>query len=279
MIKPLILISNDDGIDAPGIKHLWQAIKDHAETCIVAPKSEQSCKGLGVSICKTIHIQQESWEEETVAWSVTGTPADCIKSALSILLPSHPTLIISGINRGTNAGRTVLYSGTVGAVIEGALRGIPGIAFSSFDHEKTEYALFERHIPPIIDFVLKNPLPKGSVLNVNFPSMIALNNHSLSDVRGIKLARQGKQYWIEDPICENHKKSYYIDAKLKHFDEAPDSDIFWLEQGFITCVPIHIEELTDHSYINDLKTTFEQHTFSQKHQGDQVPAACAFSRK
>src|SRR5574338_1188667 len=140
--KSHILITNDDGIKAPGIQHLWSALKDFATISIVAPKTEQSGVGLGITIRSALHIEEFAWEELDSCWSVTGTPADCVKMALSVLLPSPPDLIVSGINRGTNAGRTVLYSGTIGGVIEGILRGIPGIAFSSFDMANTEYAQF-----------------------------------------------------------------------------------------------------------------------------------------
>ena len=257
--RPKILITNDDSIHAPGIKYLWKALKEYADLTIVAPKTEQSGVGLGITITTALHIQKISWGEETPAWSVSGTPADCIKIAASVLLENPPDLIVSGINRGTNSGRNVLYSGTIGGVIEGILRGIPGIAFSSYDFHNTEYAAFVPYIPNIVDFTLKNPLPTGTLLNVNFPSQ-----EKKTEINGIKLTRQGKQYWLEDPLCYHEALSTYkLGAKLKSFEEADDSDIYWLDRGYIACVPVHVDELTDWRYINAEKIQFEQ-LFSEK---------------
>ena len=120
--KPFLLITNDDGIRAPGIKHLWESVKDHADVAIVAPLVEKSGCGMSITWTKPLHIQEISWESNIPAWSISGTPADCVKMAIAILLDRRPDFIISGINRGSNAGRTVFYSGTVGGVIEGALK-------------------------------------------------------------------------------------------------------------------------------------------------------------
>lgn len=256
--QPKILITNDDSIYAPGIKHLWNAIKEHSEPCIVAPKTEQSGVGLGITFRTSLHIEKFLWDENTPAWSVSGTPADCVKVAASVLLQEAPDLIISGINKGLNAGRTVLYSGTIGGVIEGILRGIPGIAFSSYDIHETEYALFEPYIPKIVDFVLKNPLPAGTLLNVNFPSMSTLKKLGLETVLGIKLTRQGRSYWVEQPECRPEATSYMINAKLLECVEAENSDMHWLEKGYISCVPIHVDELTDWRYIKSHKELFDE---------------------
>jgi len=262
--KPKILITNDDSISAPGIWHLWNAVKNHYETCIVAPKFEQSGKGLGITLHEALHIDPVSWDNDCPAFSVTGTPADCIKLAASIILPHPPDLIISGINRGCNAGRTVLYSGTIGGVIEGVLRGISGIAFSSFDIADTEYTLFEPYIAEIVDFVIKHPMPSGTLLNVNFPSKHVLQALNLEIPPGIKLTRQGKQYWIEDPLKHASADSaYMLGTKLKSFDELSESEIYWLEKGYIACVPIHVDELSDFRYIRAQEQAFETH-FSAK---------------
>ena len=131
--RPFLLITNDDGIHAPGLKHLWEAVAEHAETSIVAPATEKSGCGLSITWAKPLRVHPIEWENKTPCWSVSGTPADCIKMGLNVLLDKPPHMILSGVNRGSNAGRTVLYSGTIGGVIEGALKGIPGIAFSFCD--------------------------------------------------------------------------------------------------------------------------------------------------
>jgi 5'-nucleotidase len=251
--KPKILITNDDSIHAPGIKYLWRALKEYADLTIVAPKREQSGVGLGITIHSALHIEKFPWEDGTDAWSVSGTPADCIKIASSVLLSNPPDLIVSGINRGTNSGRNVLYSGTIGGVIEGTLRGVPGIAFSSYDIHNTEYAAFTSYVPQIVDFILNNPLPNGTLLNVNFPSM-----DKVSEQIEVKLTRQGKQYWLEDPLCYHEAISTYsMQAKLVSFVEAEDSDIYWLDHGHISCVPVHVDELTDWRYMQSHKEAFD----------------------
>ena len=120
-----ILIINDDGIHAPGLIHLWKALVDLADVTIIAPAIEQSGVGLGITLRSPLHIESVAWNKGTPAWKISGTPADCVKMALSVILKTPPDLIVSGINRGSNSGRNVLYSGTVGGVIEGVLRNIP----------------------------------------------------------------------------------------------------------------------------------------------------------
>ncbi len=253
MPRPHILITNDDGIHAPGIKHLWQALKAFAEISIVAPAKEQSGAGLAISPHHPLEIAQVAWPEEASAWSLTGTPADCVKFALSVCLKKQPDLIVSGINRGANHGRNVLYSGTCGGAIEGVLRGIPSIAFSSFDLKNTEYAAFEEYIPGIVNFVIEHPLPYGSLLNVNFPSTAGKTPSQYS----LKLTRQGKEYWLEEPQ-QRDSGAYMLGAKLSKYDEHEESDATWLDRGYITATPIHVNELTDLHYLQDKKDLFSQ---------------------
>jgi 5'-nucleotidase len=254
--KPHILITNDDGLFAPGIRHLAKALAPHAHLTIVAPSFEQSGMGLAISIRSELVLETHELPFGS-AWSVTGTPADCVKMALSVILPSLPDLIVSGINRGSNHGRTALYSGTVGAVIEGALRGVNGIAFSSYDYEETEYELFEPYIPQIVSYVLENPLPSGTLLNVNFPSILE-HPEIKTEQRPleIRLTRQGKQYWAELPQEQSHR-SYILGAKLLSFQEHEESDAFLLNQGYITATPVHVGELTDQNYFASQKSTFD----------------------
>ena len=248
MVRPFILITNDDGIHAPGLRHLWQSVKDHADVAIVAPVVEKSGCGMSITWGKPLRIQQIAWEEETPAWSLNGTPADCVKMALSVLLDRPPQLIISGINRGSNAGRTVLYSGTVGGTIEGALKGIPGIAFSFSDDDVPPTSLTQPYIIPLIQYFLTHPLPSETIVNVNFP-------YSANGLKGLKLAKQGKGYWVEQPDRRIHPEGvpyYWLGGKWRSFTEDPESDVALLEQGYITAVPINIGQLT-HS------ETFEKH--------------------
>jgi len=255
--RPNILITNDDGIHAPGIKHLWNALKDHANLTIVAPAGEQSAVGMSITVRHPLQIHKMDWyQPNSNIWSVTGTPADCVKMALSVVLDSPPDLIVSGINRGTNAGRNVLYSGTVAGVIEGTLHGIPGIAFSCRQYQSPTYHTVEQYIPKVVDYILEHPLPNGSLLNVNFPE------DTENGVKGFKMTRQGLEFWGEDPDERSHPAEghsyYWMGAKLIEFDEHENSDIAWLKKGYMTAVPVHVSELTDHKHLEEHKSHFEE---------------------
>jgi 5'-nucleotidase len=245
--RPFLLITNDDGIHAPGIKQLWESVNEFADTAIVAPHSEKSGSGLSITWTKPLKIQPISWTEPTKAWSLNGTPADCVKMACGIILDQAPQMIISGINRGSNAGRTVLYSGTVGGVIEGALRNIPGIAFSFCDFTPPPNRAIKRYIFPLIEHFLKNPMPSGTFLNVNFPP------NSEQGIKGLKFAKQGRGYWVEAPEQRMHPEGlpyYWLGGKWSSFEEDPLSDVSLLNEGYVTAVPIHIDQLTDHHTYN-----------------------------
>lgn len=251
---PHILITNDDGIHAPGIHHLWKALSKIANISVVAPTIEQSASSLAITLRTPLRLESLKWQGDKTVWHVNGTPADCVKLALSVVLTSPPSLIVSGINRGSNAGRNILYSGTVAAVIEGVLHNIPGIAFSCTDYFEPDFETIEKYIPSIVEDVFHHPLPKGTFLNVNFPA-----KHL--PIRGFKMARQGLAYWAEDPNKRNHPAEghsyYWLGSKLTTFNEAPNSDISLLEQGYVTSVPIHIEELTHHQHLEERKVRFE----------------------
>lgn len=251
--RPFLLITNDDGIHAPGIRHLWEAVHEFADLAIVAPQHEKSGSGMSITWTRPLVVQEIAWE--CPAWSVTGTPADCVKIALSVLLDKKPDMIISGINRGSNAGRTVLYSGTMGGVIEGSLKDIPGIAFSFSDLEPPPLSVTKKYIAPLIEHFLKHPLSKGSVLNVNFP------HNSKNEIKGFKLTRQGKGCWLESPDKRVHPEGmhyYWLGGKWTSHDEHPESDVYWLDEGFVTGAPIHVGELTDHSMLETHKSTAEK---------------------
>lgn len=242
--RPRILITNDDGVHAPGIFHLWQALAPQCDIVICAPAIEQSGVGLAITIRTPLRVERVGWPQETEAWSVTGTPADCIKMALHKIFQAPPDLIVSGINRGSNAGRNAMYSGTVAGALEGALRNIPGIAFSCLDYTQPDFAQAAAYVPAIVQKVLENPLSTGTVLNVNFPTLIG------REPKGFKLTRQGREYWAEDPTERQHPGEghsyFWLGSRLARFDEHEDSDIAWLREGYITGVPLQVNDITDH---------------------------------
>lgn len=252
--KPKILMTNDDGIEAPGLKHLWEALADAAELYVVAPATEKSGVGLAITIRDPIQIQPVSWARGAPAWKVTGTPADCVRMGMSVILDTVPDLIVSGINRGANSGRNVLYSGTMGGVIEGALRNIPGIGFSCVDFQNPDYKRTQELILPLVNYVLEHPLPQGTVLNVNFPDT--------QEILGMKMARQGRGFWIESPDVRQHPEGhayYWLGGKWFEHEEDEESDVHLLKQGYAAAVPIHISELTDLPHFHGRKGHFNDH--------------------
>lgn len=264
--RPKILITNDDGIHAPGIRHLWNALKDFADLIVCAPATEQSAVGLSITIRSPLHIQKIKWytpvslhhdqneQIDAVTWSVNGTPADCVKLALNVIFDTPPDLVVSGINRGTNAGRNILYSGTVAGAIEGVMHDVPAIAFSCRDFLEPDYQHFEQYIPLIVQHVLDNPLPDGTLLNVNFP------DKSFDKIKGFRMARQGKEFWVENPDKRSHPAEgsdyYWLGARLAEFEEHEDSDITWLKQGYITAAPVQVSQMTDHAHLDLHKQSF-----------------------
>lgn len=254
--KPRILICNDDGIHANGIRHLWNSLKDYAHLTVIAPANEQSAVSLSITVRQPLEINQITWENGAHTWCVNGTPADCIKIGLNAILDSPPDLIVSGINRGSNAGRNILYSGTVAAAIEGVMHDIPSIAFSCHDyHKMPDYAKTEQYIQPIVHDILNNPLPRGTLLNVNFPSRGL-------EIKGFKLTKNGMQYWAENPDRREHpangESHYWLGARMAAFTEDEDCDVRWMEKGFIAAVPINVNQLTDLRHLEERRSKFDQ---------------------
>lgn len=258
MKKPSILMTNDDGIDSNGLRCLWEALKEAATIQIAAPMIEQSGAGVGVTFNRAIETKSVEDYPHTKAWKIDGKPADCVKIALNTLLDDMPDFIISGINHGSNAGRNVLYSGTVGAIIEGVMRGIPGIAFSYLSDEVKTFPHVQPYILKIFHYVLEHPLPKGTLLNVNFP-------HTPPDqIKGCKMARQGLRYFMGMPLENRHPDGhpqFSFGWDEYTFDEHDESDIALLDQGYVTAVPLSVGELTDYGHLGEKKQIFDDHFF------------------
>lgn len=251
-MKPHLLITNDDGIEAEGIKQLAKCLAPIAELTIVAPATERSGAGVGLTLRDPLQIREVVWEGNHPAWKINGTPADCVRLGLRLLVKKKPDLIVSGINRGSNAGRTVLYSGTVGGVIEGAMRGVPGIAVSCVEFERPNYRLATHHLADIVAHFLKHPLARGTILNVNIPSG--------EIIKGFKMAQQGRSYWIEDPQERIHPDGdtyYWLGGKWNDHEEHEESDVALLQQGYLTAVPIHVDQMTDFNFLNEKRSSFE----------------------
>lgn len=258
-MRPRILLTNDDGIYAPGIHTLWKALHkaDFADLVIIAPASERSGAGLSITCDRPIHIQKVEWPENTPAWSVDGTPVDCVKMGMHVLLKEKIDCILSGVNAGSNAGRNVLHSGTLGAVIEGAFRGIPGLAFSCEKESNPSFHLAEKYAPALVRYLLEHPLPQGGILNVTFPDC--------AHIQGFRLTRQGAGRWTENPSLHRETENgtvYWLGGKHDGTVETQGSDLWWLRHGYVTAVPLHVHELTDHHTLQQKQNVFEN--FLQK---------------
>lgn len=250
MKKPHLLICNDDGIDAPGIHALWDALKDVANMTIAAPAFNQSSTGASSTLYSDLYAERVNWDKGVEAWKIYGTPVDCIKVALEKLLPSPPDLVVSGINYGGNQGKNILYSGTIATTIHANFHGVPGIAFSQiFGEESNTKSIYDQaksRIPMLVNHFLTHPIPKDVVISVNFPH-IGTGPH-----KGIKLAKQGGSYWrqsVEEYPSTDNKRTFKHKAVWVHDGESEESDTHLLHQGYITVTPVRVHSLTDeHSY-------------------------------
>lgn len=262
--RPKIVLTNDDGISAPGIKACWRSLHEanFADLYIIAPAGEKSGTGASITWDRPILIREVPWEGDTPAWAVDGTPADCVKMGERIILDGKPDFIASGINAGSNAGRNVLHSGTVGACVEGVLRSTPGVALSCQSSDTPNFHVAEHYIPEIVRYLLDEPMPEGSFLNINFPEA------EIEDVQGFRLTKQGKGRWSENPYLHldtEHGPSYWLGGKPEEMTEDDDCDISWLRKGFIAAVPIHVHSLTDWAELKKRHQKFHTHfTFLEK---------------
>jgi 5'-nucleotidase len=251
MDKPLILVTNDDGIAAPGMRALIDVAKEFGEVIVVAPDKAQSGMGHAITINNTIRLNEVKIDADIKEWSCTGTPVDCVKLAVNMILHRKPDLLLSGINHGPNSSISVIYSGTMSAAVEGAIEGIPSIGFSLYDYSvNADFTLAKSVVRKMIDNVLKNGLPQGICLNVNIP-MIGLN-----EFKGIKVCRQSKAIWDEefderkDP---SGNKYYWMAGSLRNQDQGDDTDEHALKNHFASVVPVQFD-LTAYQALQNLKT-------------------------
>ena len=250
--KPLILVTNDDGITAPGIRTLIKVMNSIGDVVVVAPDSPQSGMGHAITIDSTLHCRKERIDDgPQVEYSTSGTPADCIKLARHEILDRVPDLCVSGINHGSNSSINVIYSGTMSAAIEAGIEGIPAIGFSLLDYNyDANFEACESFIKTITLNVLNNGLPKGVVLNVNIPNL------PKKAIKGIKICRQANANWVEkfDKRQNPQGKDYYwLTGKFVNLDKGEDTDEWALENGYISLVPVQFD-LTAHHFIQQLNS-------------------------
>lgn len=250
--KPLILITNDDGVSAPGLRALIDVMTEIGEVLIVAPDKPQSAMGHAITINSTLYLNKISKDTDSIAeYSCSGTPVDCVKLAVNEILKRKPDLCVSGINHGSNSSINVIYSGTMSAAVEAGIEGIPAIGFSLLDYDwNADFETLKPFLKKITTEVLENGLPKDVVLNVNFPKL------KKEDIKGIKICRQAKAIWVEkfDKRQTPQGRDYYwLAGEFVNQDKGEDTDEWALSNGYISVVPVQFD-LTAHHATQELNT-------------------------
>ncbi|MER3464796.1 MAG: 5'/3'-nucleotidase SurE [Chitinophagaceae bacterium] len=239
--KPVILVTNDDGITAPGIRNLVEAVKGLGKIVVVAPDKPQSGMGHAITIGVPLRLTKTHFYDdmEIEAYQCSGTPVDCVKLAVDKVLHHKPDICISGINHGANHSINVIYSGTMSAAVEAAIESIPSVGFSLLDYSlDADFAAARKYARIIVEEMLKNPLNKHTVLNVNIP--IA----TLEEVKGLKICRQAYAKYEEDFIERNDphgRKYYWLTGEFVNFDEGEDTDVWALANNYISVVPVQFD--------------------------------------
>jgi 5'-nucleotidase len=248
--KPLILISNDDGITAPGIRALVEVMKEIGDVLVVAPDKPQSAMGHAITINQPLRLTKVDQFPGVDSYQCTGTPVDCVKLAIDKLLTRKPDLMVSGINHGSNSSINVIYSGTMSAAVEAAIDGMPAIGFSLCDYRwDADFEVVKPFVRRIALEYLRNGLPYGTLLNVNLPVYEG-------GIKGIKVCRQAVAKWKEDfdeRMDPFNRKYYWMTGRFVNMDKGEDTDEWALAHGYVSIVPTQFD-LTDHSRISALNT-------------------------
>lgn len=248
-MKPLFLITNDDGYQSPGLHHLIQVAEEYGDVVAMAP--DRNASGLSTSITTGRPLRVRAvGDEGKLLYACDGTPADCVKMGLEHFCPRRPDLVLSGINFGSNASINVIYSGTIGAVLEACLDGFPAIGFSVLSHSpETDFSACLPTIRHILEQTLSHPIPAGSALNVNIPRLPA------EQIKGIRVCRQAKAAWVDslerrtDPIGRPY---WWMTGKFVCEDPREDTDEYALRQGYVSVVPIR-PDFTDFSAMETMQ--------------------------
>jgi 5'-nucleotidase len=255
-----ILISNDDGIDSPGIEALTKELKKVGEVIVVAPRTEQSAVGHSITMKNPLRITEYYKDGKSFGYAIDGTPADCIKIGIRNIMKEPPDVVISGINLGSNTAINIIYSGTVSAAREAAIMDVPAIAVSVTSHEAKHYDYAAKLSAQLAKLVVKNKLKAGTLLNINVPDLPE------NEIAGIRLTQQGKSKWddiYEERKDPNGKKYYWLTGRLTEVDYNLDQDQFAVKCNFVSVTPIHFD-LTDYETYNTMKEWKLEDLFNQK---------------
>jgi 5'-nucleotidase len=245
MKRPHILITNDDGYDAPGIKKLTAVMQEIGDVTVVAPEDPMSGVGHAITVRSPLRLRKLHEEKGLEIWACKGTPVDCVKLGEQIVLRRKPDLLVSGINHGSNAAVNIVYSGTMGAVLESTISGIPSIGFSICDYRHSaDLSNADKYIRKIALEVLEKGLPAQTCLNVNIP---AVNGE---EIKGMKVCEQANARWVEeyderkDPANRDY---YWLTGKFELLDDRINTDEWALRDNFVSIVPVHYDLTARHA--------------------------------
>ncbi len=243
----MILVTNDDGITAPGIGNLVRVMRDLGEVLVVAPNRPQSGMGHAITVGDTLRLKETRIFDDIQAFECSGTPADCVKMARHYVLKDkrQPDVVVSGINHGSNTSISVLYSGTMSAAIEAAIEGTPAIGFSLCDYsQEADFSHALEYVKKITEQVLRKEIPKGVALNVNFPPR---RNEA---IKGIRVCRQANAKWVEDfdeRRDPNGRKYFWMTGNFVNFDKGEDNDEWAIANNYVSVVPCQFDLTAHHA--------------------------------
>lgn len=259
--RPLIFISNDDGVSAPGLLRLIEYVKDFGDVVAVAPEEPQSGMSSAFTVDKALRINEHEDFEGARLFSINGTPVDCVKLGLHAIVPRKPDIMLSGINHGSNSGNSIIYSGTMGAVIEACMEGIPSVGFSLLHHSiKADFDLSSSFVKDIVANVIEHGLSHGICLNVNIPAKVV--------PVGVCVCRAARGHW-SDGYCRyldpQGNPFFMLNGRFINEDEdATDTDEYWLARNYVSVVPVS-PDMTASASIKSLASRFDADI--QDHQG------------
>lgn len=255
-----ILITNDDGIDSPGINALAEEMKKLGDVTVIAPRTEQSAVGHAITMKIPLRITEYYKNGDFFGYAIDGTPADCIKIGIRNIMKQPPDIVLSGINLGSNTAINIIYSGTVSAAREAAIMDVPAIAVSVISHEPKHFEYSAKFSAELTKLVVKNKLKTGTLLNVNVPDLPEEN------IQGVLLTQQGKSKWddiYEERVDPYGKKYYWLTGNLVQADNTLETDQYATRKNYVSVTPIHFD-LTDYETYNTMKSWKLENLFNQK---------------
>lgn len=248
--KPLIFVTNDDGIFSKGLKSLVEVVSTFGSVVIIAPDKPQSGMGHAITLHQPLRLSKVQVFDNQESYTCSGTPVDCVKLGIYEIMKRKPDLLVSGINHGENISTNVLYSGTMSAAVEGAMENIPSIGFSLCDFKSdADFDGAKMIVEKVVKMVFNNVFPQNICLNVNIPKI------PLKEIKGVKIARQATAYWEDrfDKRYDQFNNPYYwLAGDFGNFDHGEDTDIYALSQGYASVVPTQFD-MTSYSAMEMMK--------------------------